>query len=414
MDGLRDVYKEPTEPYDFGDWLFRFPEVGGEPLSRDNHVLTDSRFVLFPRDDVDADNKSIPEKTLPISTCEPGTMSQTECFPHLLKKQLELYALDWVKQYPDVPIKSIILYAYMAQYEQHFPKGSINIQYAVVFDIDETEEEVPVELNGNEWSEYRHKKITGEIPAKPYEKLLADTYANTCDDVAIIRPAAFKNVYREPPSGHYRGEWTFILKFLKTELSEGVKKDRPSWILYDASEIHNVSNGSLTTTHGLHGAIESDYPELQKHDNVFRLFTDNWYVKYNGKSDTIKDSKGMRCIAFLLDKPDSKYDPLQLSSLVDGLPECNEKYNNMSPEQLEKEGLSLPELPIEDMTQEEKSSLEDSALKLWESSKSGKQKDVEAWEKCKGYLDKEHGLFPYEIKNELKFILKTQLRVDAE
>lgn len=342
-------------------------------------------------------------------------MNQTEYFPHLHKNQLELYALDWVKQHPDAPIISIILYAYMSKYERYL-KGSINIQYAVVFEIDETEEEEPVELNGNEWAEYRHKKITGEIPAKPYEKLLADTRTTACDDVAIIRPAAFKNVYKQPPSGRYRGEWTFILKFLNTELPESVRTNRPSWTLYNVNETRNVPNESLTTSHSLQDAIESDHPELQKHDNALRLCGANWYIKYNGKSGTIKDSKGMRYIAFLLDKPDSKFDPLKLLSLVDGPPERNGKYSNMSPEQLEKEGASLLELPIEDMTQEDKNKLEDTALKLWESSKSGNKVDIENWGKCKRLLDREYGLFPYETKkkNELKFILKTRLRADAE
>lgn len=71
LDGLRDVYKEPTEPH--GDWLFHSPEVGGEPLSKDDHVLTDSRLILFPNDEVDADNKSIPEKSLPNFLYEPET-----------------------------------------------------------------------------------------------------------------------------------------------------------------------------------------------------------------------------------------------------------------------------------------------------------------------------------------------------
>ena len=72
LDRLRDAYITPNTDY-YGEWLFLLPEGEGEPLLKDNHVLTDSRLVLFPRDDVDADNKSIPEKTLPFSLCESGT-----------------------------------------------------------------------------------------------------------------------------------------------------------------------------------------------------------------------------------------------------------------------------------------------------------------------------------------------------
>ncbi|MDL2124238.1 MAG: hypothetical protein LWX51_14445 [Deltaproteobacteria bacterium] len=335
-------------------------------------------------------------------------MNQEEHFPRLHKNQLELYALDWVKQYPDVPIKSIILYTYMSPYEnKKVSLGSIDTQYAIVFEIDEKKEEpvevepiddwtyittdnidgtkeepVPVKvmLNEDEWAEYRDKKITGEIPTKPYEELWADTCAITCEDVDIIRPAAFKNVYRQTPSGDYRGEWTVILKFLNTTLPKAVRTDRPSWILYDLSETHNVPNESLTTSHNsLHDVIESDHPELQKHDNVFCLCGNDWYVKYNGKSDTIPDLKGMRYIVFLLENPDDKFSPLKLEQLVYGKqPEHNKDYSEMSPEQLEKESLSTDESCFEDMAQEEKVKLKNTALETWERAKSGNPKDVEA------------------------------------
>ena len=63
LDRLRDVYKEPTESY--GEWLFRLPEVGGQPLSKDDQVLTDSRLILFSRDDVDEADLSEPQKLRP-------------------------------------------------------------------------------------------------------------------------------------------------------------------------------------------------------------------------------------------------------------------------------------------------------------------------------------------------------------
>jgi hypothetical protein len=232
LDRFYDVYKTPDTDY-YGDWLFLMPEVVGKPLLKDDQVFTDSRFVLFPRDDVDADNKSIP-----------GTMSQAEHFPHLLKKQLELYALDWVTKYHDVPIKSIVLYTYISQYEK-YSKVPINVQYAVVFEIDETKENEPSwRLNEAELAEYHRKQITGKIPATPYEKLWADTRA-TMGDAAIVRPAAFKNVYRQSPSGHYKGEWNFILKFLKTELPKGVRKDRPSWILFPSKQVKEIPKKKL-------------------------------------------------------------------------------------------------------------------------------------------------------------------------
>lgn len=50
LDRLNDVYKTPDTDY-YREWLFHLPEVGGEPLSKDDQVLTDSRLILFPRDD---------------------------------------------------------------------------------------------------------------------------------------------------------------------------------------------------------------------------------------------------------------------------------------------------------------------------------------------------------------------------
>lgn len=50
LDRLRDAYITPNTDY-CEDWLFLMPEVGGEPLLKDDQILTDSRLVLFPRDE---------------------------------------------------------------------------------------------------------------------------------------------------------------------------------------------------------------------------------------------------------------------------------------------------------------------------------------------------------------------------
>lgn len=160
--------------------------------------------------------------------------------------------------------------------------------------------------------------------------------------------------------------------------------------------------------------IEADHPELQKHDNLFHLCRDNWYVKYNGKSDTLRDSKGIKAIAFLLENQGKNFSPLELEQLAYGKqPEYNKDYSKMSSEQLEKDGLSLDGPYLEDMTQEYKEHLEDAARVQWERSKSRRPKDVEAWESCKKYLDREYGCIPCEKDNELKFIYKKRFKPEA-
>lgn len=204
------------------------------------------------------------------------------------------------------------------------------------------------------------------------------------------------------PNTDYCGDWLFLL------LEVGGKP-----LLKDDQVLTDSRLVLFSKVQVLAGCIEADHPELQKHDNLFYFCGNNWYVKYNGKSDTIKDSKGMRYIAFLLDSP-GKFSSLDLERLAYGnQSEYNKDYSEMSPKQLEKEGLSQDELYFGGMTQEDKEKLKDTAWELWERAKSKNQKDVEAWEDCKNHLDREYGCIPCEKNNELKFIFKKRFKTEA-
>ena len=170
--------------------------------------------------------------------------------------------------------------------------------------------------------------------------------------------------------------------------------------------------------------IEKDCNVL--YDNAFKLVGSDWHIKYKGKDGfPVKDLKGIRYIVFLLANQDKEFDPLKLESLFDGLPsDSNETDSDtiqaikrMDDEQLEKEGLysSMDELPAETLTIEERGGLKSIVSNAWKRSKSGKTKDVEAFEKCKSYLEKEHGIFVIKTKRgDLKFKLKYRLKADAE
>ena len=342
-------------------------------------------------------------------------------FSELNLEELEVLASNWAQEY-DV-IEKITLY-----------RGSYDsgVQYMLVA----VAPPFPI-LDKETRKKLRNNTYLIEIDGEYVESISKDKYMPVpVKDSLVAKTIAYYN-WRQTNCWHIKDALKLAYNDLESvykqlelngkHASEFIDK----WMWFDVEPDEELPPGMVnnrygpvplyekykeTATANLPTIIETDHPELQKHDNALYLFRDNWYVKYNGKSATIKNLKGMRYIAFLLDNPDSNFDPFKLLSLVGSLPERNEEYNSMSPEQLEKKGASLLELPLEDMTQEDKSKLEDTAKKLWKSSKSGNKVDIERWEECRRFFDREYGLFVYETKskNELKFILKSRLMPDAE
>jgi len=74
--------------------------------------------------------------------------------------------------------------------------------------------------------------------------------------------------------------------------------------------------------------------------NLIRKVGDYWRIVYGGKEVLVKDCKGMRYLAFLVQNPDRSFLALHLVMHDSGqLPEPDEIYSSMSREQLSDEGL---------------------------------------------------------------------------
>lgn len=74
----------------------------------------------------------------------------------------------------------------------------------------------------------------------------------------------------------------------------------------------------------------------------------------------------------------------------------------------------MAELPIEDLKKEDKQRIENMVYNAWERSKSGKAEDVEVFEKCKKYVEMEHGIFIIKKRGDIKFTLRKRLKPNAE
>lgn len=328
-------------------------------------------------------------------------------FKELDTEVLEAFCKTVVNKFDEVPFEKISLFRYShplfntPEYADWF-----RYKYAIVFEI-------------------RNYKGLSDLPQYKEFKKAIDYWSDVKRFILLGADNYFPNVYKKEPVKDCNNEWIFFLKTIDEEMPIGVLEDDMHWILFSRKQGKEIPENKTRpeaikpflceagTKIDLPAVIESDKPDLQKHANVFCFCGNNWYVKCNGKSDTIKDSKGMRYIAFLLDSP-SKFSSLDLERLVCGnQSEYNKDYSEMSPKQLEKEGLSQDELYFGGMTQEDKEKLKDAAWEVWERAKSKNQKDVEAWEDCKNHLDRKYGCIPCEKNNELKFIFKKRFKTEA-
>jgi hypothetical protein len=76
-----------------------------------------------------------------------------------------------------------------------------------------------------------------------------------------------------------------------------------------------------------------------KPENVFRKEVEIWRITFQGDSIALKDTKGLRYIAYLLSTPEKECHVFDLIAAVDGVPAeaTNDIYSRMSQKQLEKE-----------------------------------------------------------------------------
>jgi hypothetical protein len=124
----------------------------------------------------------------------------------------------------------------------------------------------------------------------------------------------------------------------------------------------------------------------------------------------------------LLESPRKDFYPLKLSLSVNPGAKVNREYSNMSLEQLENEGLSITELPIDIIELEEKKALENMVCKAWGELRAveseGRPKEIEAaqdrWNELKIKFLNEYGIMIFEKGNDLRFSYKAKLKPDQE
>ncbi|MDI6688644.1 MAG: hypothetical protein QME06_10550 [Desulfobacterales bacterium] len=173
LNRLQDAYKTPNTNY-YGEWSFLLPEVGDEPLSAEvNHVQTDSRLILFPRDD-----KSLIEKYKPFQISnEPDDIDQ----PYVFKKE----GPTWRIHYEGAKLNGLRCNGFAIFYY-------LVINERKVFHTEELSQEIDntpinkgidtgsLELGDDQVDNNQHKKgkKTADVNAKIYGKSLEELKEN--------------------------------------------------------------------------------------------------------------------------------------------------------------------------------------------------------------------------------------------
>lgn len=122
-------------------------------------------------------------------------------------------------------------------------------------------------------------------------------------------------------------------------------------ILYYQNLFEPFLKNPLDTKNELQAIVDNPY--------AFMLKGDYWKINFNKDETLIKDLERIRYIVHLLQNPNKELYCQYLTTLVKGLnPEVNKEYGKMGKDELENEGLSLVDLPIENLTREEKDRLE--------------------------------------------------------
>ena len=150
---------------------------------------------------------------------------------------------------------------------------------------------------------------------------------------------------------------------------------------------------------------------------------DIWFIKFQGKRATIKDSKRLRYVVYLIEYPNRGFWAHELMSYVEMQNPETSPYYGMKERPLQTIGLSLVDLSIENLSKDEKDKLEDAVYKAWEALndsefKDNRQKKLKAekeWSGIKKFLLQEYGVQVTESqKYGLSFTLRPRLMKEAE
>jgi hypothetical protein len=241
-------------------------------------------------------------------------------FPELHHTELERYAGLWVQDYEDIPIIKVVLYHYhsslMEKYGRRYPNMR-HLLYVVSF-----------EISGLNLSPYKTKAQIvrtkeGIAIIDPPEKMelpwrdFIDKFDNVNDHPypkSRFIYTGFERVYLNQPSLEFHKNWLFCVSE-PGELPNNVAKE-PQWVLWSAEEANSQNNHvSYKQGENQQSSAKKDLPEgyigrfEDKKDGI-------WEITHKGKTVHYKNSKGLKYIAMLLDRPNETIPSLTM--IIDG------------------------------------------------------------------------------------------------
>jgi hypothetical protein len=251
-------------------------------------------------------------------------------------------------------------------------------------------------------------------------------------------PNKFREIYKKEPGENYLDEW-----IVKTKLSEGTV-EKCSWMLFSRTDKEKTNNQDLKTitenksSPGIASAIEATDHLIKDKKNVFKRAGKNWLIKYEGESATFPDYERIRYIVHLLNKPWVQISVIDLfeavkkeniSDKIEGKSDAiksarveREEWRNLPEEKLHERGLSLTDLSIDGLTEENKDKFEDLGYgflqKLKDAKKNKNQPMIDRAEKelenYKKHLLNEYGIKAYVSSKGINFIQKKRPGPETE
>ena len=173
-------------------------------------------------------------------------------FPRLHIHILETQAKRWIENYPEAPVKRILLYSYSFPLEGYMPDIIQSYEpdpaiYAVVFEVDEVDK--TLKMTKSELTEYENKCMCldydeKKFPEATYERLWFTTqpnlrrenFKNLPQEYLKLVTADFARVYKWPAKDNYLEEWRFKVKFKNAELNANIRKDGPHVVLWEPKQ----------------------------------------------------------------------------------------------------------------------------------------------------------------------------------
>lgn len=114
-------------------------------------------------------------------------------------------------------------------------------------------------------------------------------------------------------------------------------------ILFYQSLFEPLLKNPLLTENELRAYVDNPY--------VFSFKGEYWQVNFNGEETLVQNLERIRYIVHLLENPNKEFYCYELTKMVKMIqPEINEFYSSMGEDELAREGLSLVDLSIENLT----------------------------------------------------------------